>query len=374
MHLIPSRWISERSKQVEVSGIRKVFDLGRSLKDPINLSIGQPHFDVPEPIKLAAKQAIDAGKNGYTVTQGANDFRSRLVQDVNERYPGQAREVFVTSGTSGGLLLAMFAVVNPGDEVIVADPYFVAYPNLIAMAGGKMVALDTYPNFQLDPDQVKANITPRTKAVILCSPANPTGTVASVDVMQDLVKLCQNEGILLISDEIYRAFHFDGPSRSPAEFDENVLVIEGFGKTYGMTGWRLGYAHGPKTLIIEMIKLQQFTFVCAPSIVQAAGIAAMDFDVSGIIADYKHKRDLVAEGLRERFRFSMPGGAFYHFPEVPWGTGTEFVTEAIQQNLLMIPGGVFSKRDTHFRISYAASDETLHRGIEVLNRMAAMKH
>jgi len=372
--LIPSRWISERSKQVEVSGIRKVFDLGRSLKDPINLSIGQPHFDVPEPIKLAAKQAIDAGKNGYTVTQGANDFRSRLVQDVNERYPGQSREVFVTSGTSGGLLLAMLAVVNPGDEVIVADPYFVAYPNLISIAGGKMVALDTYPNFQLDPDQVKANITPRTKAVILCSPANPTGTVASVDVMQDLVKLCQNEGILLISDEIYRAFHFDGSSRSPAEFDENVLVIEGFGKTYGMTGWRLGYAHGPKTLINEMIKLQQFTFVCAPSIVQASGIAAMDFDVSGIIADYRHKRDLVAEGLRERFRFTMPGGAFYHFPEVPWGTGTEFVTEAIQQNLLMIPGGVFSKRDTHFRISYAASDDTLHRGIEVLNRMAAMKH
>lgn len=371
--MIPDHWIADRSRRVEVSGIRKVFDLGKSLKNPINLSIGQPHFDVPTPIKEAAKQAIDANKNGYTVTQGAQDFRERLLADVQSRYPGQDRAVFVTSGTSGGLLLAMLAVVNPGDEVIVADPYFVAYPNLIAIAGGKMVALPTYPSFQLDPDQVKASITPRTKAVILCSPANPTGVVAKVDVMSDLARLCQERGVLLISDEIYRAFHFDELARSPAEFDENVLVIEGFGKTYGITGWRLGYAHGPKALIEEMIKLQQFTFVCAPSIVQAAGLAAMDFDVSGIIADYKHKRDLVANGLRDRFRFVNPGGAFYHFPQVPWGTGTEFVTRAIQENLLIIPGGVFSQQDTHFRISYAASDEVLQRGLEVLNRLAASR-
>ncbi|OWK46752.1 Aspartate aminotransferase [Fimbriiglobus ruber] len=147
-------------------------------------------------------------------------------------------------------------------------------------------------------------------------------------------------------------------------------MIEGFGKTYGMTGWRLGYAHGPRAVIEEMTKLQQFTFVCAPSVVQYAGIAAMDFDVSGIVADYRRKRDLVVAGLRDRFEFAVPGGAFYLFPKCPWGTGTEFVTEAVRHNLLIIPGGVFSSKDTHFRISYAATDETLARGIEILNRLA----
>lgn len=368
--MIPQHWLAERALRTEVSGIRKVFDLGRSLRDPINLSIGQPHFEVPKPIKEAAKQAIDANRNGYTVTQGSADLLQRLQAVVTKAYPGQGREVVVTSGTSGALLLAMLAVVNPGDEVIVGDPYFVAYPNLVAIAGGVMVPIDTYPSFQLDPDQVKAKLNPRTKAVILCSPANPTGVVANVEVMRDLAKLCAERGVLLISDEIYRAFHYDTVPRSPAEFDPTVLVIEGFGKTYGITGWRLGYAHGPKALIEAMIKLQQFTFVCAPSIVQAAGLAALDFDVSEIIADYKRKRDLVAERLRERFEFVLPGGAFYHFPKVPNGNGTEFVAKAIEKNLLIIPGGVFSQRDTHFRISYAASDETLQRGIVVLNELA----
>ena len=147
-------------------------------------------------------------------------------------------------------------------------------------------------------------------------------------------------------------------------------MIEGFGKSYGMTGWRLGWAHGPKRLIQEMAKLQQFTFVCAPSMVQWAGLAAMDYDVAGIVVDYKRKRDRLMNGLRSHYEFIQPEGAFYLFPKTPWGTGTEFIAAAIQQNLLMIPGGTFSSRDTHFRISYAASDETLHRGIEALTRLA----
>jgi aspartate aminotransferase/aminotransferase len=176
--------------------------------------------------------------------------------------------------------------------------------------------------------------------------------------------------VLLISDEIYRAFHYEGAPLSPAAHDPNALVIEGFGKTYGMTGWRLGWAHGPKPLIQEMAKFQQFTFVCAPSVVQYAGVAAMGFDVSGIVADYRRKRDLLIAGLKDDYEFAVPGGAFYLFPKAPWGTATEFVTEAIKHNLLVIPGGVFSRRDTHLRISYAASDETLHRGIAILRTLA----
>jgi aspartate/methionine/tyrosine aminotransferase len=361
--VIPESWLADRTKAIEVSGIRKIFELGRSLKDPINLSIGQPHFDVPESIKLAAKSAIDAGRNGYTITQGIPELRERLLADATDRYPHQNRDVVVTSGTSGGLLLALLATVNPGDEVIIPDPYFVSYPNIVALAGGRTVSVDTYPDFRFDPDKVKAAITPRTKAIMLSTPANPTGAEVDAEAQKAIAELARERGILLISDEIYRAFHYDRAASSPAAFSPDVLVIEGFGKTYGMTGWRLGWAHGPKRLIQEMAKLQQFTFVCPPSMVQWAGLAAMDFDVTGIVADYKRKRDLLMNGLRGRYEFSQPNGAFYLFPKAPWGTGTEFITAAIQQNLLMIPGGVFSSRDTHFRISYAASDETLQRGI-----------
>jgi aspartate aminotransferase/aminotransferase len=289
---------------------------------------------------------------------------------VKARFPGQDRDVVVTSGTSGGLLLALFATVNPGDEVIIPDPYFVSYPHMITLAAGKMVPVDTYPNFRLDPDKVKAAITPRTRAIMFSTPANPTGAVVDRQAQKAIAELTRDRGILVISDEIYRAFHYDGPADSPAEFDENVLVIEGFGKSYGMTGWRLGWAHGPKRLIQEIAKLQQFTFVCAPSVVQWAGLAAMDYDPSAFVSDYKRKRDLLTAGLRGNFEFEIPGGAFYLFPKVPWGTGTEFVTEGIKHELLVIPGNVFSRRDTHIRISYAATDETLHRGIELLNRLA----
>jgi aspartate/methionine/tyrosine aminotransferase len=362
--------LSDRAKSFEASGIRKIFELAKTLKDPINLSIGQPHFDVPDSIKSAAKKAIDAGQNGYTITQGIPELREKLSADAALRYPNQNRDVVVTSGTSGGLLLALLAIVNPGDEVIIPDPYFVSYPNIITVAGGRAVTVDTYPDFRLDPDKVKAAITPRTKAIMFSTPANPTGAVVDTEAQRAIAELAQARGILIICDEIYRSFHFNGPASSPAGFSPDVLVIEGFGKTYGMTGWRLGWAHGPKRLIHEMAKLQQFTFVCAPSMVQWAGLAALDFDATSIIADYKRKRDLLVNGLRGFYEFTEPEGAFYLFPKTPWGTGIEFITAAIQHNLLMIPGGTFSSRDTHFRISYAASDETLQRGIEVLRRLA----
>jgi aspartate aminotransferase/aminotransferase len=368
--VVPESWLADRCRSVEASGVRKIFELGKSLKDPVNLSIGQPHFDVPQPIKAAAKAAIDAGYNGYTVTQGIPELLAALRADLEKRFPGQERDLLVTSGTSGGLLLALMAVVNPGDEVVSSDPYFVSYPNLVAGLGGKFVAVETYPDFQLDLNRLADAITPRTKAVLLSTPSNPTGAVIDAAAQKQLADLCRERGVLLVSDEIYRAFHYDDPPLSPAAHNPDTMVIEGFGKTYGMTGWRLGWAHGPKRLIQEMAKFQQFTFVCAPSVVQHAGVAAMNYDVSGIIADYRKKRDTLVAGLKDLYEFAMPGGAFYLFPKAPWGTGTEFVTEAIKHNLLIIPGGAFSARDTHVRISYAAPDETLQRGIEILRKMA----
>jgi aspartate aminotransferase/aminotransferase len=364
------RWIADRTQHLEASGIRKVFELGRSLQDPVNLSIGQPHFDVPEPVKVAAKAAIDRGQNGYTVTQGIPELRAKLLADVQARYQHADRELLITSGTSGGLVLALLCTVNPGDEVIVFDPYFVMYPQLVSLAGGTPVFVDTYPDFGIPLDKVRAALSPRTKAILVNSPVNPTGVLHTADGLHALAQLAREHGILLLSDEVYRVFVYDAPFCSPAEFNEEVLVFDGFSKAYGMTGWRLGFAHGPRRLIEEMTKLQQFSFVCAPSMVQHAGVVAWDYDVSAIVADYRRKRDRVYEGLKDRFDLTRPGGAFYQWVRAPWGTATEFVAEAIRQQLLIIPGPVFSRRDTHFRISYAAADRTLDRGIEILNRLA----
>src|SRR5216683_816722 len=180
------RWIADRMHHIESSGIRKVFELARSLKDPVNLSIGQPHFDVPEPIKAAARAAIDQGYNGYTVTQGIPELRDKILADVRKSYPHPDRELLITSGTSGGLLLALCCTVNPGDEVIVFDPYFVIYPHLITLVGGTTVTIDTYPDFAIDLNKVRAALTPRTKAIFINSPANPTGMVYPRESLRDL--------------------------------------------------------------------------------------------------------------------------------------------------------------------------------------------
>lgn len=357
-------------RSIEVSGIRKVFDLAKSLKNPVNLSIGVPHFDVPKQVKAAAIDAINRGENAYTVTQGIPELRTLIQAEIRQRFPHEHRELLLTSGTSGGLVLSLLATIDPGDEVIVFDPYFVMYPHFIAIAGGTPVIVDTYPDFRIDVSKVAAALTPRTKAIIVNSPGNPTGIVHDRQTLRDLAKLARDKNILLISDEVYRAFCYDESFVSPAEFNDDCLVLDGFSKAYAMTGWRLGFCHGPRRLIDEMIKLQQFTFVCAPSIAQHAGVAAWNVDLGPYVADYKAKRDRLIAGLADRFEIVKPGGAFYLFPKAPWGTGSEFVTEAIHNNLLCIPGGAFSKRDTHFRLSYAASDETLDRGIEILNRVA----
>jgi aspartate aminotransferase/aminotransferase len=204
---------------------------------------------------------------------------------------------------------------------------------------------------------------------LLNSPANPTGAVATADEVRGLAKLAAKHHIALLSDEIYREFCYDAPLVSPTRWNDQTLVVDGFSKSHAVTGWRLGYVHGPAEVIDTMTKLQQFTFVCAPQPAQWAGAAAMDVPVDEQMADYRSKRDRLYDGIADLYEVEKPGGAFYVFPKAPWGTGTQFVDKAIENNLLIIPGNVFSAKDTHFRISYAASDETIDRGIEVLRRI-----
>lgn len=363
-------WIAERTSAFDSSGIRKIFDLAAKMNDPINLSIGQPDFDVPEPIRAAACNAISSRKNAYTPTQGVAPLRDKLQGRIDQELGQSDRKVFVSSGTSGGFLLTMLSLVNPGDEVIFFDPFFVMYDSITKLAGGVPVVIDTYPDFRIDVNKVAAAITPKTKMILLNTPCNPTGVVPSEKEVRELAELAKQKNVALVSDELYRMFCFDAPFVSPAKFNDQTIVIDGFSKSHAMTGWRLGFVHGPAAVIEVMLKLQQFTFVCAPQPVQWAGAVAMDVDIHEQTDAYHAKRDLVVNGLSDLYEIANPRGAFYIFPRAPWGTGTEFVDRALAHSLLIIPGKVFSQQDTHFRLSYAASNDVLERGIEVLRRIA----
>jgi len=362
--------IASRMRLLDSSGIRKVFDLAAKMKNPIDLSIGQPDSDVPDAVKAAAFEAIQAGKNRYTQTQGIPELREALMNRHLRADQRAGREVIVTSGTAGALMLAFLVIVEPGDEVLIPDPYFVIYKHLANLCNGVPRYVDTYPDFQLTAARVEKCLTPRTKLLIVNCPNNPTGAVAGEKDLREIADLAREKGIIVLSDEVYSSFSYDAPHVSMLPLGENVLLLEGFSKSHAMTGWRLGYAIGPSDIIQEMIKLQQFSFVCAPSFAQHAGLKALVVDTNKNLAEYRRKRDIIYEGLRDKFEVVKPGGAFYIFPRAPRGTGTEFVTEAIKNNLLIVPGNVFSERDTHFRISFAAPDERLERAVKVLRELA----
>ena len=369
-------FVSDRANAVDASGIRRVFDLAAKMKDPINFSIGLPDFDVPDPAKQAACDAIRAGHNRYTPTQGIEPLRRKLREKLEPEigsFSERGWDVLVTGGVAGGLVLSILALVNPGDEVIFLDPYFVMYQQVTRLAGGTPVAVDSYPDFRFDAAKVEARITPRTKLLMLNSPGNPTGAVLSDAEISSAVALAKKHDLILITDEIYDPFLYDARPASPAKSYERSILLRGFSKTYGMTGWRLGYAAGPAEVINQLAKLQQYTFTCAPAPFQHAAVTALDISVADHVAAYRRKRDIVMQTLGQAFNLVKPGGAFYAFCEVPPRLGltaTQFVEKAIEKNVLIIPGNVFSGRDTHFRLSYAVEDQKLRRGCEILAALA----
>jgi len=356
--------------KVEVSGIRRIFDLARGMTDAIDFSLGQPDFDVPVPVRKAMADAVESGHNKYTVTQGAPELRERLRRHLAEHAGFRDGAILVTAGSAGGLFQALAVLVEEGDEVIVPDPYFVLYGHLVNFFGAKPVILDTYPDFRVRPDTLESLITPRTKVIIFNNPVNPTGVAYTREEVAAISAVAKKHGVLVIADEIYSAFSYDFPHESVLRHDGNALLVGGFSKTYAATGWRLGFAAGPADIIDRMAMLQQFSFVCANAPGQLAAAAALDVDMSKHIADYRRKRDLVYEGLKDRFEIVRPQGAFYAFPKCPGGRDQDFVKKAVEQRVLVVPGSAASKRDTHFRICYAAPDRTLERGIEILNKLA----
>lgn len=364
--------LSDRVKDLQASGIRKIFELVATMEDPIDLSIGQADFDVPEPIKEAAIKAMREGFNRYTVTQGIPELNEKIRAKLQERYGYEPDGSLVTCGVSGGLLLSFLCLINPGDEVLLPDPYFVMYRILTNLAGGKPKFYNLYPDFRIRREELESRVTDRTKIILINSPSNPTGKVFDEDELKAVAEVARAHDLMVVSDEIYDQFVYEGTYRSLCQYcPERLILLGGFSKTYGMPGWRMGYATGPAEVLEKMMILQQFSFVCAPSFAQKAVLYALDYDMSEWIDKYRVKRDIVFDGLKESFDVVKPGGSFYIFPRLPNGVGGgEFARQAIENNVLVVPGTAFSRQDTHFRISFAASDDRLEKGIEVLSRLA----
>jgi aspartate aminotransferase/aminotransferase len=364
--------LADRTSLIDASGIRKVFALAGSLKDPVNFSIGQPDFDVPEPLKEEAIKAIREGQNKYSQTAGNNILKHKVAEALRHEFGWSNPSILISSGVSGGLLLTFLALINPEDEVIIPDPYFVIYKHVINMLRGKCVFVDSYPNFALPVEKIANAITDRTKMIILNSPCNPTGVVYSQEQIKRLAEIASEKDILVMTDEIYERFCYDGECPSIAHYYDRTLLLRGFSKSYAMTGWRLGYVAANESLkkvIEEMTKIQQYTFVCAPAPFQKAAIAALDYNISDLVDSYRNKRNLLYNGLKDKFELVKPSGAFYAFIKAPGESASKFVEQAISNNVLIIPGNVFSEKNTHFRISYATTDAKIEKGIEILNRL-----
>jgi len=366
--------LADRAGKIDASGIRKVFALAAELENPVDFSIGQPDFDVPQSLKEAAIKAIREGLNKYSQTAGDSLLKQKITAQIRREFGWEEPAVLVTSGVSGGLLLAFLALIDPGDEIIIPDPYFVIYKHMVNMLGGKCVFVDTYPNFNLPIKKIAEAITQKTKMIILNSPCNPTGVVYPQEQIKKLAEVAAERDVLVLTDEIYEKFSYDGKCSSIANFYEKALILRGFSKPYAMTGWRLGFAAANQCLhevVEEMTKIQQYTFVCAPTPFQKAAIAALDYDVTDFVDAYRLKRDLLYEGLKDKFELVRPSGAFYAFVKAPGRSATPFVEKAIKNNVLIIPGNVFSEKDTHFRISYATSNDKIQQGVEILCKIAS---
>ena len=361
--------IADRMREIDSSGIRKAFDLAQQIDDPINLSIGQPDYAPPQEVIRSTLTALHSGYNRYTLTQGLEELRAEVRHYLREHKGFEPEEVMITSGVAGGIMLAFLVLVNPGDRVIIPDPYFVIYKHLCALVGAVPVFLDTYPDFDITAERLERAMREGAKLVIINNPCNPTGALIDGAQLRSIAALAAKWGVVVLSDEVYDFFAYDAAHECMGRYSESALVLGGYSKTFGVPGWRIGYAAGPREVIGEMIKLQQYSFICAPSVLQHGVLGALGVDMGARLMEYRRKRDMVCEGLRGTYRFVRPRGAFYLFPEAPGGSGSAFAQRAIEKKLIIVPGSVFSERDTHFRISFAASDRTLDRGIEVLRSL-----
>lgn len=364
--------ISKRVEKMDVSGIRKVFEQAQCLNNPIDLSIGQPDFCVPQSIKDAAIAAITTDQNRYSLTQGIDVLRDAVVEKLRKKNQIAAlrENIIITSAVSGGLSVVLPCLIDVGDEVIIFDPSFVGYKQLIMLYGGVPVLVQKNDDFSINFEKLTKAITSKTRAIIFNTPENPTGHVSSQEEIEKLVHCARMHDLYIVSDEIYEDFVYDGVHHSVGALYDKTITLGGFSKSHAMMGWRVGYMCAPRALIDALIKVQQYTFVCAPVPMQYGALSALQTDVSLHVDAYKIKRDMLYDGLCDLYDMVRADGAFYFFVTYPCDP-LEFMERCRMYNVLIVPGNVFSARDTHFRISFAVSDAMIVRAVTALRAIYA---
>lgn len=381
-----NKYISENAKGIKPSGIRKFFDVANTMKDAISLGVGEPDFVTPWSAREAAIISIKRGYTQYTSNAGMLELREAISKYLNVRYNlhyDAKDEIIVTVGASEGIDLALRALVNPGEEVLIPEPSYVSYSPCVSLCGGVPVAISckVENSFKITAEELLCKITPKTKALIMPYPNNPTGAIMEKEHLQQVAEVCKQKDIIVISDEIYSELTYDEEHTSIATIEgmrERTIVLNGFSKAFAMTGWRLGYLACPKELLVPMYKIHQYCIMCAPTASQYAGLKALNdgfesnFEAVREMHDEydKRRRFLVKELNSMGLECFEPKGAFYVFPRVSSTgmDGEEFANKLLNsKKVAVVPGSAFGDNGKDFvRISYAYSMEKLKKAMKLI--------
>lgn len=383
-NLSTKSYISETANSIKPSGIRKFFDLASQMDDVISLGVGEPDFVTRWNVCEAAYAAMENGYTSYSANAGLLELRIAISDYLTTQFQttyNPETEVIVTTGASQSIDLAFRALIDPGDEVLIVEPGFVAYAPIVTLAGGVPIPLETKEEdeFKLMPDVLEASITNKTKLVLLCFPNNPTGAVMNEYELTELASVIEANDLLVVSDEIYAELSYDQKHFSMARIEgmrERTVLVSGFSKAFAMTGWRLGYLAGPQMFMEAMLKIHQYTMMCAPTIAQHGALEALTNgmeDVKEMVTSYRQRRNYFVKACNEiGLDCHRPGGAFYAFPSIKsTGLSSEQFAEALLQEVgvAVVPGNVFGPSgEGHIRCSYAASMDNLQKAIERMNK------
>jgi len=381
--------VPQRLNQISPSGIRKFFDLLASIEGVISLGVGEPDFATPWHICEAAISSLEKGYTMYTSNSGMPELRQELSRYLKENYNIEYNpdgELLITVGVSEALDLAMRAILEPGDEVIMPDPCYVSYAPCVVLAGGIpiMVPSNGKANFEISANEIEARVTKKTKAILIGYPANPTGAVMSRDKLAQIAEVARRHQLLVISDEIYAKLIYGVEHTCFAtlpKMKESTILLSGFSKTYAMTGWRIGYVAAPKGIIASMTKIHQYTMMCAPTMAQVAAIEALksgEDSASEMVKEYNRRRLIIVKELNDiGLSCFEPKGAFYAFPsiEVTGMTSEEFAEKLlVEEKVAVVPGPAFGQcGEGYIRCCYATSLADIEEALSRMKRFVT-KH
>ena len=377
-------FICSKIKKIKPSGIRRLFDIANEIPDVISLGVGEPDFDTPWHVREEGIYALQKGRTFYTSNSGLPELREEICKNIKRKYGldyDSKNEVVVTIGGSEAIDIALRALIDPGDEIVYPEPCFVSYQPCIMLSEGVPVPIELSAGteFRLTPEKLERAITPRTKALLISYPSNPTGAIMERADLEKIAEVVLRHDIMVITDEIYSELSYRDSHVSIANMPgmrERTILINGFSKAYAMTGWRLGYALAPAHIMEYMLKIHQFAIMSAPTISQYAAVAALrdgDRDIEMMKESYDQRRRFLMEAFRDMgLPCFEPYGAFYVFPDISeFGmTSEEFCTALLKaENVAVVPGSAFGEcGDKHVRISYAYSVDTLKEAMKRLAR------